>query len=149
MIRMVFGQSFGSRDEISRLLGGDTQKGIAKSAKYDNLILLFTNSEMLYMDHFYPKGCFDNCLFTGIGRLGNQDAPETNPTYDLNIAVMAHLSTGRRLLLFEKKDNLYYFRGEYSLRETHQNIQPDDANKMRRVFVFHITRVSDFFEMEV
>lgn len=148
MIRISSGQIFESREKISQLLGGDTQKGIAKSARYRKLILLFTNSEMLYLDHFYPRGSHDNCLFTGIGRLGNQDAPDTNPMYDLNIAVMGHISTGRRLLLFEKQGESYCFRGEYSLKETHQNIQPDEEGTMRRVFVFHITRKCDVFEIE-
>lgn len=148
MMQMRFGQTFESREKISQLLGGDTQKGIAKSARFESLILLFMNTDGLYLDHFYPKGSYANCLFTGIGRVGNQDSPVDNPMYDLNVAVMAHLSTGKRLLLFEKDGGLYHFRGEYSLKETHQNIQPDDEGKMRRVFVFHIVRKSDTFEIE-
>ena len=39
--------------------------------------------------------------------------------------------------MFEKKESQYYFIGEYELIETHQNIQPDADDNLRRVFVFH------------
>ncbi len=51
-MKISFKQTFKDRNEISTLLGGDTQKGIAKSNKI-NAILLFMNSEELYSDYIY------------------------------------------------------------------------------------------------
>jgi len=45
--------------------------GITASNKID-AILLFTNEAELYADFFYPKGTYDNCLYTGIGRRGHK-----------------------------------------------------------------------------
>jgi hypothetical protein len=85
-------------------------------------------------------------MYTGIGRYGNQDSLE-NSMYNLNIAVMTHKKDGRPLLLFEKRKTQYYFIGEYELTETHQNLQPDHNNAMRRVFVFHLKKMrSEFSE---
>jgi len=139
-MELAFGQCFNSRKEISKLLGGDTQKGIAPSSK-EPVILLFTNSGELYTDYFYPKEKYTYCMYTGIGRVGHQDSIENN-MYDLNIAVMSHMANGKRLLLFEKRDLSYYFVGEYQLTETHQNVQPDDDNDLRRVFVFHLQQIA-------
>ena len=52
----------------------------------------------------------------------------------------------KHLLVFEKKDKAMYFVGEYRLTEMHQNVQPDENGMLRRVFVFHLTQVSDYFE---
>lgn len=81
-------QTFNNRKEISDLLGGDLQKGIVPTKKI-NAILLFTNENEIYTDYFYPKGTYDNCMYTGIGRLGHQDSINNN-MYDLNIEVLSH-----------------------------------------------------------
>ena len=143
-MELKFNQAFKSRKKISELLGGDVQKGIAKSAK-TNTILLFTNSEELYSDYFYPAGTFQYCMYTGIGREGHQDSPDENSMYDLNMDVLTHRLTGRHLLVFEKRGTLYHFIGEYQLTETHQNVQPDQKQHLRRVFVFHLKKISDVF----
>lgn len=134
---------FNTRREISDLLGGDTQKGIAPSTKI-NAILLFTNSERLYKDYFYPNESYQYCLYTGIGQVGNQDSIENN-MYSLNIDVMNHIRNKKDLLLFESRDSKYFFIGKYVLTETHQNIQPDKYNNLRRVFVFHLKQISDTY----
>jgi len=139
-MELTFDQAFYSRQEISDILGGDTQKGIAVSRK-KHVILLFTNENELYTDYFYPKGSYDRCMYTGIGRFGHQDSLENN-MYNLNVEVLAHRMTGRKLLIFEKREPAFYFVGEYQLMETHQNVQPDEDNEMRRVFVFHLKQVS-------
>lgn len=139
-MELTFAQAFHNRQEISDILGGDTQKGIALSRKKP-VILLFTNENELYTDYFYPKGSYDHCMYTGIGRLGHQDCIKNN-MYNLNVEVLAHRMTGRKLLIFEKREIAFYFVGEYQLMETHQNVQPDEDNKMRRVFVFHLKQVS-------
>jgi len=139
-MELTFAQVFHNRQEISDILGGDTQKGIALSRK-KHVILLFTNENELYTDYFYPKGCYDHCMYTGIGRFGHQDSIENN-MYNLNMEVLTHRLTGRELLIFEKRGTAFYFVGEYQLMETHQNVQPDEDNKMRRVFVFHLEQVS-------
>lgn len=143
-MKLKFRQEFKSRQEISNLLGGDTQKGIAKSSQTDT-ILLFTNEEELYSDYFYPKGTYRYCMYTGIGRNGHQDSLQNN-MYDLNIAVLAHKANHKHLLVFERNGSCYYFVGEYQLTETHQNVQPDERNQLRRVFVFHLEMLADEFE---
>lgn len=143
-MELTFKQRFDTRQEISDLLGGDTQKGIAVSAQTDT-ILLFMNQGEIYTDFFYPAGTYGSCLYTGIGRYGHQDSIENN-MYDLNIAVMSHRLNKRHLLLFEKKDKALYFIGEYRLTETHQNIQPDADNKLRRVFVYHLVSIAHSFK---
>ena len=85
-------------------------------------------------------------MYTGIGRVGHQDSP-SNKMYDLNMAVLTHKKNGRPLLLFQKQSGKYHFVGEYDLTETHQNIQPDDENSLRRVFVFHLKKVSDSIQL--
>lgn len=143
---LKFNQRFNNRQEISDLLGGDTQKGIAVSSKLD-VILLFTKDDGLYKDYFYPNNSFEYCLYTGIGRIGNQDSLENN-MYNLNIDVLNHKRDKRSLLVFEKRDSNYYFVGEFKLTETHQNIQPDDNNELRRVFVFHLKRIYNTFSAD-
>ena len=138
-----FNQKFNSRVEINELLGGDIVKGIVPAEK-SGTILLFTNQNEIYTDYFYPKSTYEFCMYTGIGRYGNQDSVE-NSMYNLNIAVMTHKRDRRPLLLFEKRQTLYYFIGEYELMETHQNLQPDHNNTMRRVFVFHLKKVCSHF----
>ncbi|MEG0834686.1 MAG: hypothetical protein RR413_04500 [Christensenellaceae bacterium] len=140
---MIFNQKFESRAEINDLLGGDIVKGIVPTEKSD-AILLFTNENEIYTDYFYPRGTYDYCMYTGIGRYGNQDSLDNN-MYNLNIAVMTHKKNGKPLLLFEKRKAKYYFIGEYELTGTHQNLQPDHNNAMRRVFVFHLKRVRSEF----
>ena len=54
-MKLSFKQKFNTRQEISVLLGGDTQKGIAVSAQTDT-ILLFMNDGEIYTDYFYPTG---------------------------------------------------------------------------------------------
>lgn len=142
-VTLVQNQIFNSRSEIGDLLGGNLRSGITKSNKL-NAILLFTNEAELYADYFYPKGTYDNCLYTGIGRRGHQDSLD-NKTYALNIDVLSHQKDERALLVFEKRESKYYFVGEYQLKETHQNIQPDADGNLRRVFVFHIEKLSDVF----
>ncbi len=146
-MRINFGQKFSNRQEISDLVGGDPQKGIAKSAKTD-VILLFTNSEELYTDYFYPKNTYQYCMYTGIGRRGHQDSPIDNNMYDLNMDVMTHKKAGRHLLVFEKLSQGFRFIGEFVLLETHQNVQPDDAGELRRVFVFHLKNVADYYDFD-
>ena len=141
------GHVFQSRQEISNLLGGDTQKGITKSSKTPT-ILMFKNAEELYSDYFYPRGSHDFCMYTGIGRIGHQDSIE-NTMYNLNIDVLAHTSTGRHLLIFEKERASYIFIGEYELLETHQNVQPDDCGQLRRVFVFHLKKIADTYDCTI
>jgi len=141
------GQKFADRAAISSSLGGSTQYGITRSSKF-SVILLFMNDDELYNDYFYPKGKRDKCLYTGIGRIGNQDNVTDNKSYYLNLDVLSSGNTKTPLLLFEKQKSGYHFVGEYKLIETHQNIQPDDNQKMRRVFVFHLERVeSDLFDI--
>ena len=62
--------------------------------------------------------------------------------YNLNIEVLSHKANHKHLLLFEKNDSNYVFVGEYQLIETHQNVQPDENNIMRRVFVFHLEQIA-------
>ena len=52
-MKLSFKQKFNTRQEISVLLGGDTQKGIAVSAQTDT-ILLFINDGEIYTDYFLP-----------------------------------------------------------------------------------------------
>lgn len=143
-MKLSFKQEFKSRSEISDLLGGDKQKGIAKSDKTD-AILLFTNEEEIYTDYFYPKGTYQYCMYTGIGRNGHQDSLK-NKVYGLNVAVLAHRADHKHLLVFEKSGSCYCFIGEYRLTETHQNVQPDDEGQLRRVFVFHLEKIANEFE---
>ncbi|GMS53093.1 hypothetical protein [Enterococcus raffinosus] len=137
---------FHTRKEISDLLGGDTQKGIAVIR---NAVLLFVNDNEIYKDSFYPKKTKEFLMYTGIGRVGNQDSIENN-MYDLNLAVLSHQKDKKSLLVFEKgkflNGNNYIFHGEYSLLETHQNYQLDDLNELRRVFVFHLKRISQTYK---
>lgn len=139
------GHKFTNRAQISELLGGNPQSGITVASK-TNAILLFKNEEELYSDYFYPRGSYEHCMYTGIGRKGHQDSLE-NRMYDLNIAVLSHKKQGIPLLLFEKKKDKYQFVGEYELAETHQNIQPDDNNFLRRVFVFHLVKKFDSVDL--
>lgn len=134
-------QVFENRQAISVILGGDIRKGITLATKV-SAILLFTNEEQLYTDYFYPKGTYDYCMYTGIGRKSHQDSLENN-MYSLNIEVLSHQINRKSLLLFEKRNNSYYFVGEYRLLETHQNVQPDALGELRRVFVFHLKKISD------
>lgn len=143
-MKLTFKQKFETRQEITNIFGGDIQKGIAVSHDYP-VILLFINDAGLYDDYFYPKGKYEYCMYTGIGREGNQDSIDNN-MYNINIEVLAHKANDKKLLLFEKENSNYYFIGEYKLIETHQNVQPDRHNKMRRVFVFHLEQVADTYE---
>ncbi len=146
-ISLTHGQDFSNRAAIHKLLGGNLQSGITMATKA-KAILLFKNAEELYSDYFYPNGSKDYCLYTGIGRTGDQDSVE-NHSYNLNIAVMSHRQQGKALLLFEKRERTYYFISEYRLTGTHQNMQPDDSNTMRRVFVFHLEKISDSVEVAI
>ena len=146
-IKLVHNQKFNSRAEIKALLGGNLMNGITTSSKID-AILLFTNEEELYADYFYPKDTYDNCLYTGIGRRGHQDSLDKK-TYNLNIDVLSHKRDKRALLVFEKRETKYYFIGRYQLVETHQNIQPDADDNLRRVFVFHIKKSADVFSAKL
>ena len=143
-MKLSFQQKFSSRQEISTLLGGDPCKGIAVSAKTDT-ILLFMNSGEIYTDYFYPAGSYASCMYTGIGRHGHQDSTDNN-MYQLNIAVLSHRSNKKHLLVFEKKEGAFFFGGEYRLKETHQNVQPDADGVLRRVFVFHLGQISTTFQ---
>ena len=140
-ISLTQNQEFNTRREISALLGGDTRKGIALSNKI-NAILLFRNENEIYADYFYPNGTYDYFMYTGIGRVGHQDSLNNN-MYKLNIDVLTHKYNGKPLLIFDKRSSRYCFVGEYVLTETHQNIQPDDNNNLRRVFVFHLKKISN------
>ena len=113
------------------------------SARVD-AILLFMNEGEIYTDYFYPAGTYAHCMYTGIGRKGHQDSIGNN-MYDLNVAVLSHRADHRHLLVFEKRERALYFAGEYQLTETHQNVQPDETGMLRRVFVFHLSRVGDSF----
>lgn len=62
---------------------------------------------------------------------------------------MSHKQQNKCLLLFEKRSGKYCFIGEYQLTETHQNVQPDDNNTLRRVFVFHLEKTSDSVKLIV
>ncbi|WP_295629303.1 hypothetical protein, partial [uncultured Intestinimonas sp.] len=48
--------------------------------------------------------------------------------------------------IFEKKEGAFFFVGEYRLKETHQNVQPDADGVLRRVFVFHLGQISTTFQ---
>ena len=63
-IRLVQGQEFTNRAEISELLGGNPQSGITLASN-SKAILLFKNEEELYSDYFYPRGSYDYCMYTG------------------------------------------------------------------------------------
>ena len=138
-------QMFKSREEIGNLLGGDLMKGIVPTSKI-NAILLFTNENEVYTDYFYPKDTHEYCMYTGIGRKGHQDSLDNN-MYNLNIAVLTHKKENMPLLMFKKRNSKYYFVGEYELTETHQNIQPDYNNNLRRVFIFHLKRLKSTFNI--
>jgi len=142
-IKLTQDEEFSGRQEIRNLLGGNLMDGITIASKI-NAILLYVNEEELYNDYFYPRGTYENFLYTGIGRKGHQDSLK-NKKYILNIAVLSHKNDKRPLLVFRKKKGKYYFTGIYQLTETHQNVQPDDNDNLRRVFVFHLKRISDEF----
>ena len=80
--------------------------------------------------------------------------PEEYGYYDIVITYLSFITSSfcleiwTTLLRFaiEKKDKAMYFVGEYRLTEMHQNVQPDENGMLRRVFVFHLTQVSDYFE---
>ena len=147
-MNLTEGSTYPYRADISAMFGGDVNKGIAKPAVREDVILLFANEDEVYLDYFYPKKTHDFCLFTGIGRRGNQDSPEDNKDcYSLNIAVLDHQRTKRSLLLFEKASGQYVFRGEYALTGTSQNIQPDENDELRRVFLFHLKRIRKDIEI--
>ena len=134
-------QKFKNRRDICDELGGDTQKGISISNKI-NAILLVSNKEQIYKDDFYSKSN-NKLLYTGIGQEGNQDDLKNNSeNYYLNIAVLSHKQNKKRLLVFDKIKNEYEFLGEYKLIETYQNTQPDKKGCLRRVFVFHLERIT-------
>ena len=148
MITLNYDQPL-SRKEIGAMLGGDEQKGIALATKV-NAILLFANPDGIYKDYFYSSDGEEdnNCMYTGIGTEGHQDSVD-NPMYNLNMAVLTHKATNKSLLIFKKQeDKEYHFIGEYKLVETHQNVQIDKNNFPRRVFVFHLHRISKDFEQE-
>lgn len=144
-MKLILGQKFNNRQEISDILGGDTQKGISVSAK-TNMILLFMNCGEIYTDYFYPTGSYKFCMYTGIGRTGHQDSIENN-MYKLNLEVLSHKANHKSLLVFQKTDKAFHFIGEYQLTETHQNVQPDAGGNLRRVFVFHLALVKNEFEL--
>lgn len=137
---------FDNRKEISNLLGGDMVKGIAVSKKYP-IILLFANEDELYKDYFYSKMGVQYCLYTGIGKYGHQDSIENN-MYDLNVSVLGHKKDKRPLIVFRKVKNKYQFSGIYSLIETYQNVQVDKSNDLRRVFIFHLKKINNSFQIE-
>ena len=141
-MNLEFNKEFRNRKEIGNLLGGNIQMGITKSTKI-NAILLFTNEkEEAYNDYFEPEGTYENCVFTGIGRQGDQDDPQNNiRMYNLNRAVIEHKANDKPLLLFEKKDSSYYFVGEYRLIET----DTEEDENSRIVYIFRIKKVADSF----
>ena len=109
--------------------------------------IMHSNTYLEKGHYFYPTGSYSHCMYTGIGRRGHQDSPDENKhLYHLNIEVLSHRTNKKHLLVFEKKDKAMYFVGEYRLTEMHQNVQPDENGMLRRVFVFQLTQVSDYFE---
>lgn len=140
---ITVGQNINTRKEISKILGGDVVKGITVSSQY-NVILLFANDRGTYKDHFYEKNNEKYCLYTGIGKAGHQDSPQNN-MYNLNLAVLNHQDSNLDLLLFRKHGKGYRFEGVFQLLETYQNVQVDFNNDLRRVFMFHLTKIEDIF----
>lgn len=134
-------QKFENRDAIKRLLGGNPQMGITRSSVV-KAILLFVNEDELYSDGFFQKDGHEYLLYTGIGRIGHQDSIK-NKSYNLNMAILTHRTNQEALLVFAKKNANYIFKGCFELLETHQSIQLDDLQVLRRVFVFHLQKVSD------
>lgn len=134
-------QKFENRDAIKRLLGGNPQMGITRSSVV-KAILLFINEDELYSDGFFRKDDCEYLQYTGIGRTGHQDSLK-NKNYHLNMAVLTHKMNDDALLVFVKKGSNYIFRGRFELIETHQNYQLDDLKELRRVFVFHLKKISD------
>lgn len=84
-------------------------------------------------------------MYTGIGRIGHQDSLSNN-MYNLNIDILSHKRDKKRIILFRKEEKIYKFIGEYKLIETHQNIQPDENNMLRQVFVFHLGQVCNEYK---
>lgn len=143
-MEIIYKQQFKSRKEINKILGSDIIKGISLTKSADAIVLIM-NDEELYSDYFYPKNTYDYCMYTGIGRYGHQDSLQNN-MYDRNMAVLTHKKDKRTLLVFDRDKNSYIFAGQYELIETHQNVQPDDNNKLRRVFVFHLKQIANTYK---
>lgn len=114
--------------------------------------MLIINKDELYTDVIYKKDGVNHILYTGIGKIGNQDSVfKDNGTisncYNLNMEVLSHFANEKALLVFNKEDDKkngsnYECIGEYQLVETHQNVQPDDNGDLRRVFVFHLKEIN-------
>ena len=66
--------------------------------------------------------------------------------YDRNMDVLTHKKDKRTLLVFDKDKDKYIFAGQYELIETHQNVQPDDNNELRRVFEFHLRQIAKTYK---
>lgn len=143
-MELKMNQEFENRDAIKYLLGGHPQKGITKSSVV-KAILLFINEDELYSDGFFIKDDHEHLLYTGIGRIGHQDSIK-NKSYNLNMAILTHRANQETLLVFAKKNSNYFFKGCFELLETHQSIQLDDLQELRRVFIFHLQKISDNYK---
>lgn len=139
-MEISYKQKFKDRRAINKVLGSDIVKGISLTKRADAIVLIM-NDEELYSDYFYPKNTYDYCMYTGIGRYGHQDSLNNN-MYSRNMDVLTHKKDKRTLLVFDKDKDYYFFAGQYELIETHQNVQPDKNNELRRVFVFHLKQIS-------
>ena len=105
--------------------------------------LKFLDGSMIAIDTI----AVENEISDNMYQRSELDSPDENKhMYHLNIEVLSHRTNKKHLLVFEKKDKAMYFVGEYRLTEMHQNVQPDENGMLRRVFVFHLTQVSDYFE---
>jgi len=140
-ITLIPKQKFENRRAIFNELGGDLRRGISTSKKV-NAILLIRNEKEHYRNDFYSENN-EKILYIGIGNIGNQDDVKNNSDYNLNIEVFNHKRSKKKLIIFNKTSIGYEFLGEYKLSETHQNTHPDINGNLRRVFVFHLERISE------
>lgn len=68
--------------------------------------------------------------------------------YDLNVSVLGHKKDKKPLIVFRKVKNKYQFSGIYTLIETYQNVQVDESDDLRRVFMFNLKKINNSFQIE-
>lgn len=126
------------RVDLHQRYGGRQQGGISPSRQTPN-VFLFTDQARGALHGYIYDGALgdDHYSYTGEGQLGDQRMVQGNR------AIRDHKPEGRGLHLFDVKNGLATYLGEFEYLEHEDADAPEtDDGAMRSVIVFHLRRLS-------
>lgn len=137
------GLDYSRRQDIHEKFGGNRQSGIAASSLVP-AIFLFTGESGLKFGYRDSPDASDYCDYTGEGQVGDMSFTAGNR------AVLDHVKDGKALHLFKSlgKGKLCTYQGEFSLAGFSWDQGLDRLGNLRRIIVFHLTRVPAALELK-